>query len=297
MNLSAKRGLFRLFFLSCSALLTFAFLFLFLRPGFAQSQESHAQDGILFAFDPSKLEGIEIPRCQGTYSHGDSTERLRDHKMHWATGFAFCYRPSYGESEWVAYTLNAKKLTVAVNRQGSFKADPSVPGGTATTQDYTNSGYDRGHLAPAADMRYSEDAMRESFFMSNIAPQLPHFNRVSWAALEAAVRELAGTSETVWIVTGPVLNKTDFKRIGKTVQIAVPEYFYKVILADKGRDAASGKNRFTTRAYLMPNIAGVLSFDNYACSIDEVEKMTDMDFFSRLPDELENALEATVMPK
>ena len=93
---------------------------------------------------------------------------------------------------WVIYRLTKQQaLTKAAKRDDNFKEDPSVPTGSATLADYRRSGYDRGHLAPAADMAYSRQTMEDSFFMSNMSPQRPAFNRGIWKDLEAQVRDFA----------------------------------------------------------------------------------------------------------
>ncbi len=221
--------------------------------------------------------GMEIPVCSHT---ADS------HEIHSYTGFTLCYREKYEQAEWVAYEINKDELKKEASRTDDFRSDPSISTGSATPADYKSSGYDRGHLAPAADMAFSKDAMSESFFMSNMSPQVPGLNRGAWKDLEAAVREWVETRNSIYIVTGPVLDKDTYPTIGENV--AVPEYYYKALFAPEGTDGNAQmigflfSNEKTTEDYLY-----------YAVSVDEIEQRTGLDFFSGLEDTVETQLEST----
>ena len=125
------------------------------------------------------------------------------------------------------YELNNNKLTGPAKRKNQFKRDLKVKNGSADLIDYKNSGYDRGHLAPAADMKWSKVAMKESFFMTNISPQKPAFNRGIWKNLESEVRKWS-KDRNVYILTGGILKK-DLTRIGPN-KVSVPNFFYKIII-------------------------------------------------------------------
>ena len=145
-------------------------------------------------------------------------------------GYTLSYRDQYKDAEWVAYPLLAYETTGDADRKyEQFKPDPTVDNGTALPSDYTRSGYDRGHLAPAADFKFSQRIMRETFFMSNITPQAPQFNRGIWSDLENQVRIWARRDNGLYVVTGPVL-KPGLPTIGKANEVSVPAKFYKVIL-------------------------------------------------------------------
>ena len=123
----------------------------------------------------------------------------------------------------------------AAKRGDDFRPDPAVPTGSATPQDYTRSGYDRGHLAPAADMSFSAKAMSESFYMSNMSPQAPQFNRGIWSKLEKQVRHFATKEKRIVVVTGPILPAEKNITIGAN-KVTVPQYYYKVIYDTTRKD-------------------------------------------------------------
>ena len=124
-----------------------------------------------------------------------------------STGFALGYREADEQAAWVAYALTAAELSAPSHtRKDAFVEDPRVPSGSATAADYKASGYDRGHLAPFADMDWSAASARESFWFSNMSPQLPEFNRGIWKDLEEWVRDQARERGSLWVVTGPVLD-------------------------------------------------------------------------------------------
>ena len=135
-------------------------------------------------------------------------------------------------------------------------------------------------------MAYDEKIMSESFFMSNMSPQLPAFNRGIWKYLEKEVRRFAERFDKIYIVTGPVLEKDEYPAIGSN-NVAIPEYYYKVIYAPAGKD---GKPEMI--AFILPNEKSGESFWNYATTVDEVEQRTGIDFFHILDDTIENAMEA-----
>ena len=160
-------------------------------------------------------------------------------------------------------------------------------GAKAYTGDYTKSGYDRGHMAPAADMKWNKQAMEESFYMSNICPQNPNLNRGDWNDLEEKSRQWAKKYGAVYIACGPIYDTKRPKRIGNN-KVAVPHAFYKVILInDKKNPQAIG--------FIFPNSAGHKPLKKYMVTVDSVEKRTDIDFFPALPDEIENRIEAELV--
>ncbi|VAX29041.1 hypothetical protein MNBD_IGNAVI01-3041 [hydrothermal vent metagenome] len=198
--------------------------------------------------------------------------------------YSLKYDEEHEQADWVRYTLTKEHLLMEqVKRSNNFKTDTLVKTGSATPDDYKHSGYDRGHLAPAADMSWSKVTMQESFYMSNMSPQLPSFNRGVWKRLEGKVREWAIEYDTLYVVTGPVL-KDSLKIIGVN-QVSVPEYFYKALLV------------YTTTnqraiGFILPNTKSTTPIDSFAVSIDSVESVTGIDFFSTLPDSVEEILES-----
>jgi len=199
--------------------------------------------------------------------------------------YSLCYSEPYEQAEWVAYYLTKGKVYGTVKRTNNFRTDPKVKTGSATLADYKGSGYDRGHLAPAADMKWSATAMSESFYMSNMSPQTPGFNRGIWKRLEQLVRTWAVEYEEIHVVTGPVL-KGDFRSIGPN-QVSVPEYYYKVVLEYK-------KPELKGIGLILANTNSKKPLRNYAVTIDYVESITGIDFFVDLPDNIEEEIESNL---
>lgn len=205
-----------------------------------------------------------------------------EQRVHYS-GMEVSFNPEAHIPNWVAWELTADETAGSQPRHNRFEADPAVRG-CATPDDYRYSGYDRGHMAPAADMKWSEKAMRESFLLTNICPQTHKLNSGSWKKLEEKCRVWATADSAVYIVCGPVLTDEITERIGAS-EVAVPRRFFKVIIAPYA-DPPRGIG------FIMPNAAVPGGMQQAACSIDEVEAVTGMDFFSALPDSLENLIES-----
>ena len=199
------------------------------------------------------------------------------------SGYTVSYNKDLKIPNWVSYELTREETKGKEKRGNRFIADPLVTGPIATNADYTRSGYDKGHMAPAADMKWSPEAMKESFYFSNMCPQHPQLNRRGWKNLEEKIRDWAVADSAIIIICGPIIDKPS-KTIGKN-KVAVPERFFKVILSPFVKPARG-------IGFLFNNRQAVEPLSTYAVSIDSIEKLTHMDFFSPLPDELENAVEA-----
>lgn len=219
------------------------------------------------------IEGIEIPKCNPA------------DVIHHA-GYSLLYDENYEQARWVAYELTAEETIKSFYRTDKFIVDPEIKTGSATGVDYSGSGYDRGHLAPAADMAWSAITMTESFYYSNMSPQEPGFNRGIWKRLEDLVRTWAVENKAIYVVTGPILEK-GLKTIG-TDEVAVPKYFYKVIL-DYTDPSIKGIG------FIMPNCSQSGALQNFTVSIDSVESVTGIDFFCKLPDTEESKVEKTCL--
>lgn len=198
-------------------------------------------------------------------------------------GYTLRYEEEHEQPSWVAYQLTRADLYGEANRKDNFRADPSIPTGSATLDDYRSSGYDRGHLIPAADLVRSDEAMSGSFFMSNMSPQEPQFNRGIWATLEAVVRNFAETDRSIYVVTGPVLTDGPYKTIGKN-EVSVPNSYYKVILDYE-------EPLLKAIGFVLPNEGSKADVSEFAMSVRDVEELTGIDFFYRLPDSIEEELE------
>lgn len=201
------------------------------------------------------------------------------------------YDLSYNEhhevANWVSYSLEINQLRNCAKRSNQFRPDPLVPTGTADVEDYRNSGFDRGHLLPAGDMKFDSEALGDTFYFSNIAPQPATFNRGKWAQLEALVRAWALKYKKIWIVTGPVLDNS-LPQIGKKNQISVPREFFKVIL----RKDPSG---YVGMGFVLSTDLPYPALSPYALDINTIEKLTQIDFFKFLGSN-EERVEGTYNP-
>ena len=202
------------------------------------------------------------------------------------TGYTLKYSEEHEQPYWVAYVLTPAEAVIKVtDRADNFRSDPAIVSGSATLADYRGSGYDRGHLAPFADLSWSEQSASDSFYLSNMSPQVPALNRGRWQDFEAIVRTFA-LSGPVCVVTGPVLTDGPYKTIGEN-KVSVPNYYYKAILYYDG-------SRYSAIGFILPNANCPDPVQSYAVTIDDVENMTGLDFFPLLPDDIENAVEATL---
>lgn len=202
-------------------------------------------------------------------------------------GYAVSFNSAYKIANWVAYELTRNEVKLKrADRGDKFYVDPDVKGGTAENEDYIRSGYDRGHLAPAGDMKWSAKSMRESFYFTNIVPQKPQLNRGIWKELEEQIREWALIDSALLIVTGPVIRE-NLKRIGKN-GIAVPDTFYKVITSPYARSPKGIAFLFANKDYKDTEL------QQLALPIDRVEELTGIDFFYKLPDDMQNMLESRI---
>lgn len=201
------------------------------------------------------------------------------------TGYTLCYNEEHEQPDWVAYELTRAEVYGAEDRADDFRPDPTVKTGSATLDDYKGSGYDRGHLIPAADLKWSVEAMSDSFYLSNMSPQDPQFNRGIWGTLEGVVRNFAATEGNVYVVTGPVLTDGPYSTIGKN-NVSVPKQYYKVVLDYT-------EPEIKAIGFLLPNEGSKKSVQSFACSVDTVEEITGLDFFPLLPDDIEAKLESS----
>lgn len=197
--------------------------------------------------------------------------------------YTLSYNEQYEQANWVYYHLTPSNINGKAKRSNSFKPDPMVSTKSASLNDYKASGYDRGHLCPAAAMKINSTAMQESFYMSNMSPQKPQFNRGIWKQLEARVRQWTLVEKNLYVVSGPIF-KDNLGTIGRN-KVCIPGYYYKVIF-----DASEP---YKMIAFILPNKGSRDDLSKYVVSVDEIEKQTNIDFFSQLNDELENKLEAS----
>jgi len=202
-------------------------------------------------------------------------EQIIKHKY-----YSLSYNENWEQASWVAYELSPKTISGTAKRSNNFRSDPQVATTSASIKDYSKSGFDRGHLLPAASMKFSKEAMSETFYLSNMSPQKPYFNRGIWKKLEAQVRNWVRSNGTLYVVSGPIV-KDDQQRIGSN-KVVIPQAYYKVIWNPKLKKGI---------AFVLKNEKSALPLSHFAVSIDKVEQETGIDFFPALPDALENEVE------
>lgn len=222
-------------------------------------------------------KNLQIPIEGFNYLPTSTTGQIIQHQ-----NYTLSYNELYEQAEWVAYELNRTHLTYDDRKRPYFINDPKVLTGSANYKNYKKSGYDRGHLCPAGDRRFSKEAYDETFYTSNITPQKNDFNAGVWNRLEMKTRYWTKKYGQLYIITGGILSR-DLKSIGYE-DVAVPKLFYKIIL-DKANSKAI--------AFLFPHQESKKSLQTFVVSIDKIEQLTHIDFFSSLPDELENKLESS----
>lgn len=248
---------------------------------------------LLAELEDLKLQRIRVDLAKTALPKLAPGEKLIEH-----SAFSLVYSEQHEQAKWVAHILVPEVTAGNVSRSNDFREDPLVGTGTAVEKDYflkyeqengdfeyDGFGYDRGHLAPSADFRWSQKALSESYFYSNMSPQVPELNRGAWAELESILRNYIyrHPKSQLYIVSGPVLHDA-LPKIERSInQISIPEQYFKVVLDLKYQRAI---------AFLMPNKKIHAPIETFAVSIDEVEEISGLDFFAKLPDNMENILES-----
>lgn len=212
------------------------------------------------------------------YLPSSTTSQIIKHKF-----YTLSYSEKHEQAEWVAYELKKSDIVYTNFHRPYFVSDPAVKSGSANWKNYIRSGYDRGHLCPAADRKFTKEAFNETFFTSNVSPQRNDFNAGLWSRLEQKTRYWAKKYDGVYVITGGVLTG-NLKSIGKEA-VSVPEFFYKVLLDKK-------KGKYKAIGFLVPHKESNLPLYKFVVPIDKIEKMTGIDFFQKLPDAIENSIES-----
>lgn len=217
-----------------------------------------------------------VEKNEGINSEGEGINRLYlptgpstqvIHHRYYSLG----YDEDWEQPRWVAYQLSPKQVkNRSAKRRDEFRPDPNVKTGSADREDYRNSGYSRGHLVPAGDMSFDETAMSETFFYSNMSPQLVNHNGAVWRELEETSRDWVIQKGPTYIVSGPIVGDNPM-RIGAN-RVAVPKAFYRVMLTERGEGIG----------FIIPHEKQTEPLDYFAVSIDEVEAQTGLDFFPEL---------------
>ena len=204
------------------------------------------------------------------------------------TAFDVYFNPGWHIPSCVAYELTARETSGPIARTDQWLADDNALG-CPRPDEYSGSGYDRGHMVPAADLKWSRQAMQESFYMTNICPQDHELNGGAWSVLEDKVRQWAHGYGRVIVFTGPIVLSADTVTIGPS-HVRVPSAFYKIVACGKG-------DGMRAVAFVYPNDdtpnSSARELRDYAVTIDEVESLTGIDFFSAMPQDWQQRIEAS----
>ena len=201
-------------------------------------------------------------------------------------GYTTSYNAENKIPNWVAWRLTSNHVKGRYGRDFmEFHEDMDVKAPRAEDGDYYTSGYDRGHMCPSGDNKWSNEAQEQSFLFTNICPQRHGLNAGAWNDVEMQCREWAKRYGTLYIVCGPVLYQQEHRAIGRH-RVVVPEAFFKVILRKENAN-------YKAIGFVYENRSAKRDMSRYVRSIDEIEELTGLDFFSLLPDDVENTIEAS----
>jgi endonuclease G len=220
-----------------------------------------------------------FPLAARALAPGDPAPRLPSRSLLLENmAYSASYNAAHKQADWVFYALGANELRACVKRANSFRPDQRIPANQGPQlSDYKGSGFDRGHLTPSGDNRWSALAQSESFLLTNMSPQPSRFNSGIWARLELLVRAWAKNMGGLWVATGPVL-RDGLPTIGGG-RVSVPEYYYKAL-------ATFENGRARAIAFLLPTSASG-DYSQYAMTVDQLEAVTNVDFFVHLAGEEE----------
>lgn len=202
------------------------------------------------------------------------------------SGFTVCYNPERLIPDWVAYEITSEEAYGDVPRATGFSMDPNYSGRQAMREDYSNSGWDKGHMAPAADMKWSQKAMWESFYLTNVCPQNHDLNSKDWHILENYVRDWAVRYGSIFVICGPIFYTNIYGVIGNN-KVAVPDAFFKALLRCENGVYESIGFVFGNESIRQPVPKAIMS-------VNQVEALCGFDLFCGLPDEIEESIEARV---
>jgi len=247
-------------------------------------QKEQWHDSISQVIENLKLEWVRAQIKQNGLPEYCGNCEIAEH-----LAMTLCYDEKHEQAKWVVHIVTPDIIQGKVGRSNDFREDTLISTGTACKDDYWYSGYDRGHLAPSADFRWSEKALSQSYFYSNISPQKPELNRKRWADLEGFIRQyVEENNRQVYVVTGGVLNDGLPILQTKTAKnkVSIPEYYYKVV-ADLDGDEIKGIG------FIMPNGECEYPVISYAVTIDSIEALTGINFFHALPEKDQKTIESS----
>ncbi|MEP7165399.1 MAG: DNA/RNA non-specific endonuclease [Ferruginibacter sp.] len=246
-----------------------------------------------------KLEDLKFQKIHEDLDRIGLPKLVSGEEVVYHSAYALVYSEPYEQAKWVAHIILPDVTRGNEGRSNDFRPDDKIKTGSAVEADYFLKtimpdstikydpfGYDRGHLAPSADFRYSKKALSESYLYSNMSPQVAKLNRGRWAELEDVIRQYVVRNNTqVYVVSGGVL-KPGLKKIERGInKVSIPEQYFKVALDPVNHRAI---------AFIMPNAECEYPVMNYAVNIDSVESVTGIDFFYKLPDDEEHLLESVI---
>ena len=246
----------------------------------------------------TQVEEIQLKIIQSELKEFGIPTLEKNEQLILHSGMALVYSEKHEQAKWVSHVIMPDIITGKGSRTNDFRIDPKVNSGTAIEKDYflkfekengefeyDGFGYDRGHLAPSADFKWSSKALSESYYYSNMAPQLAEFNRGIWADLEKAIRGYIyrNPQAKLYVTTGGIL-EDDLAVIERSVnKIAIPKYFYKVVVDPKNKKGIG---------FLLPHKASENPLETFAFPIDHIEEITGIDFYKGLANDSE--IESTV---
>lgn len=244
------------------------------------------------------LEGLKLGQLREDLQQWGLPQVTEGEEVILHAAMALVYDEKHEQAKWVAHVIRPEIIGASLPRTNQFRPDPKVETGSAVEADYflktqkadgsfayDGFGYDRGHLAPSADFKWSKEAMMDSDYYSNMSPQLAVFNREKWAELEGLLRGYVyrHPEGQLYLCTGGLL-EDDLPKVERGVNgVSVPRYFWKVAL-DWERKQAIG--------FLLPHRKLEYPIEQYAVTIDSLESLTGIDFFPALEDQWEDRLEA-----
>lgn len=230
------------------------------------------------SIDPSTGKVTHYPDLETVNIPSSLAEQIKDY-----TGFTVSFNKDNHTPNYVAWELLGSEVSYDVDRTNNFWQDSEIDG-CPEHKDYTGSGYDRGHMCPAADQKWSLAAMEDCFVMANMCPQIHDLNAGAWEKLEEKERTWAKRDSAVMIVAGPLYSESDTKRLGN-IGVRVPGAYFKALLAPYVENPRA-------IAFVYPNMTSPGNMQDYAMSIDDLEEILDFDLFSTLPDDIETKVES-----
>ena len=238
---------------------------------------------LFFIWDNYTFEAIDSETAITNLETANFLPSSTTGQLIYHTYYTLSYSEKHEQAEWVAYDLKAEYITSTNFKRPYFEKDPKVKTHSAHYKNYSKSGYDKGHLCPAGDRKFSKSAHDETFLTSNISPQEHQFNAGVWNRLEQKTRYWATKYKSLYVITGGILEDAS-KSIGSE-KVTVPNYFYKIILDFH-------EPEIKAIAFLIPHEASEKALYKFVTSIDTIEEITGIDFFPEIEDTLEHKLEA-----